>query len=218
MIVHSVLPPRLAAEVDLLLVAEGIGHLSHATKDVVAAGVAAAEDDDAVALIGPYRSREVAETVEATAPAGLALIAPMATWAGVTRDDEPGCDDDPADHRGTVFRLLARDTEVAARISADVRTTGRRAYVIAGIMNTASNWMASCAALDCRARLKRRQRTSWWYAVSQANRKSNVPDGWRQSRSWRSTACRALTSGPGVTCRLPFRSHHRARSRAPTCS
>jgi hypothetical protein len=33
-----------------------------------------------VALIGPYRSRDVAETVEATAPAGLPLIAPMATW------------------------------------------------------------------------------------------------------------------------------------------
>ena len=53
--------------------------------------------------------------MEATGPAGLPLIAPMATWAGVTRSDEPGCEDDPEDHRGTVFRLLARDTEVALR-------------------------------------------------------------------------------------------------------
>ena len=77
-------------------------------------------------MIGPVRSREVAETVEATAPAGLPLIAPMATWAGVTRDDEPGCEDDPADHRGTVFRLLARDTVVAERIATDVKRVPSR--------------------------------------------------------------------------------------------
>jgi hypothetical protein len=89
-------------------------------------------DADAIALIGPFRSRDVAETVEATAPAGLALLAPTATWAGVTRDDEPGCDDDPADHRGTVFRLLARDTVVAGAIAEDVRRTDRLALVVAG--------------------------------------------------------------------------------------
>src|SRR4051794_27693995 len=64
-------------------------------------------------------------------PARLPLIAPVATWAGVTRDDEPGCDD-AADHRGTVLRMVARDTEVAARIARWVRGEGRRALVVAG--------------------------------------------------------------------------------------
>jgi hypothetical protein len=131
-VVHSALPPSLAAEVADVLGSAGVGHEAHGADEPVNAGVAAAEDSAAIALIGPIRSRAVAETLEATAPAGLPLIAPMATWAGVTRDDEPGCDDDPADHRGTVFRLLARDTEVAARIAADVRSTGTHAFVVAG--------------------------------------------------------------------------------------
>ena len=84
-----------------------------------------------MALIGPYGSRAVAETVEATAPAGLPLLAPVATWAGVTRTDEPGCEDDPADHRGTVFRLVARDTEVTRRLADEVRRERRRALVVA---------------------------------------------------------------------------------------
>ena len=74
----------------------------------------------------------MAEAVEATAPAGLALLAPVATWAGVTRDDEPAGPDDPADHHGTVLRLVARDTEVAARLAADLRASGARALVVAG--------------------------------------------------------------------------------------
>jgi hypothetical protein len=129
--IHSILPSRLAAEVDSILTAAGIAHRPH-EKDAVAAGAAAASDPTAVALIGPLRSRDVAETVEATAPARLPLIAPVATWAGVTRVDEPGCEDDPADHRGTVFRLLARDTVVASRVAEDVRRAGQRATVVAG--------------------------------------------------------------------------------------
>jgi hypothetical protein len=131
-VVHSVLPSKLTGEVSSVFASRGIGHVPHGIDDPVAAGVAAASDSEAVALIGPFRSREVAETVEVTGPAGLPLIAPMATWAGVTRSDEPGCEDDPADHRGTVFRLLARDTEVALRIAADVRAAGQRAFVVAG--------------------------------------------------------------------------------------
>jgi hypothetical protein len=82
-------------------------------------------------LIGPYRSADVAEAVEVSAPAGLPLLAPLATWAGVTRDDEPGCED-AARHRGTVFRMVARDTVVAERMAAWVRSAGRRAFVVAG--------------------------------------------------------------------------------------
>ena len=130
-VVHSILPSKLTAEVDSILAAADIAHARH-VDDPVAAGVAAASDPGAVALLGPFRSRDVAETVEATAPARLPLIAPVATWAGVTRDDEPGCEDDPADHRGTVFRLIARDTVVAYRIAEDVRRAGQRATVVAG--------------------------------------------------------------------------------------
>jgi hypothetical protein len=110
----------------------GVRHVAHGEDDPVRAGEIAAGDADAVAFIGPFRSRAVAETIEATAPAGLALLAPVATWAGVTRDDEPGCDDDPADHRGTVLRMVARDTEVAYRLAAHLRANGQRALVVAG--------------------------------------------------------------------------------------
>ena len=122
----------LAAEVDVLLAGAGIAHVAHGDAEPVSAGVAAVTDPDALAFLGPVRSRAVAKTVEATAPAGLPLIAPLATWAGVTRSDEPGCEDDPADHRGTVFRLLARDTEVAARIAEEVTRKGTLAYVVVG--------------------------------------------------------------------------------------
>jgi len=110
----------------------GVRHVAHGDDDHVRAGTIAASDMDAVALIGPFRSRAVAETIEATAPAGLPLLAPVATWAGVTRDDEPGCDDNPADHRGTVLRMVARDTEVASRLSQHLRARGERALLVTG--------------------------------------------------------------------------------------
>jgi hypothetical protein len=127
MVVHSALPPLLEAAVAEVL---GAAHVAHGDRDPMAAAEAAATDG--LALIGPFTSRAVAEAVEATAPAGVPLIAPVATWAGVTRDDEPGCEDDPARHGGTVLRMVARDTEVAMRISAYVRAEGLSARVIAG--------------------------------------------------------------------------------------
>jgi ParB-like chromosome segregation protein Spo0J len=129
-VVHSALPDPLTAVVDDVLRAASVAHRAHGPRAPLRAAEAAAGDEGAVALIGPFRSADVAEAVEATAPAGLPLLAPVATWAGVTRDDEPGCDD-AARHAGTVLRLVARDTEVAARIAADVRTSGR-ALVVAG--------------------------------------------------------------------------------------
>jgi hypothetical protein len=131
MVVHSALPDPLTAVVDGVLRGAEVEHRAHGPRAPMRAAEAAAADDGALALIGPFRSEDVAHAVEATAPAGLPLLAPVATWAGVTRDDEPGCDD-PARHRGTVLRLVARDTEVAARIAADVRAAGRRALVVAG--------------------------------------------------------------------------------------
>jgi hypothetical protein len=131
MAVHSSLPEPLTAAARAVLDDAGIEHVAHGDGDPVGAAVAAASDPRALALLGPFRSADVAEAVEASAPAGLALLAPVATWAGVTRDDEPGSDD-AARHDGTVFRLVARDTEVAARIAADVGASGRRALVVAG--------------------------------------------------------------------------------------
>jgi hypothetical protein len=130
--VHLALPEPLASAAAEVLTGAGVPVVAHGDADPVSAAGAAAADADAVALLGPFRSADVAEAVEATAPAGLALLAPVATWAGVTRADEPAGPDEPADHRGTVLRLVARDTEVAARLAADVRTAGRRAHVVAG--------------------------------------------------------------------------------------
>jgi hypothetical protein len=121
----------LAAALDEVLAAAGVRHVAHEPADPVRAAVSAAEDPAALALVGPFRSADVSEALAATAPAGLPLIAPVATWAGVTRADEPGCDD-PAEHRGTVFRLVARDTEVAMRLAEDLRRHDRRAFVVAG--------------------------------------------------------------------------------------
>jgi hypothetical protein len=129
--VHSVLPERLTDAVDGVLRAGQIEHVAHGYDDPVRAAMGATDDDDAIALIGPYTSNHVAETLEATAPAGLPLLAPAATWAGITRDDEPGCDD-PAHPHATVFRMVARDTTVAQRIAAEAREAGARALVIAG--------------------------------------------------------------------------------------
>jgi hypothetical protein len=131
MTVHSILPELLTRAVGNVLDAAGIRHVAHGTANPVEAAGAAAADPQAHALLGPYRSADVAEAVEATAPAGLALLAPVATWAGITRDDEPGCDD-PARHHGTVLRLVARGTEVATRIAGDVLAAGQHALVMAG--------------------------------------------------------------------------------------
>jgi hypothetical protein len=128
MTVHSILPPLLTGAVDEVLRAAGVTHVAHGDSDPVAAA-AEAVNAQARAVIGPFRSRAVAEALEVTAPARVPLLAPVATWVGVTRDDEPGCDD-PADHRGTVLRLVARDTVVAQRIAA--RLGDRPARVIAG--------------------------------------------------------------------------------------
>ena len=129
--VHSILPPAPTDAVDEVLRAAGVPHVAHGEREHVAAATAAV-DQGARAVIGPFRSRAVAEAVEVTAPAGIPLLAPVATWAGVTRDDEPGCDDHPARHGGTVLRLVARDTVVAQRIAERVRAAGQTARVIAG--------------------------------------------------------------------------------------
>jgi hypothetical protein len=129
--VHSILPEPLTAAAGAVFDAAGIRHVAHGTADPVEAAAAAAAEPQALALLGPYRSVDVAEALEATAPAGLPLLAPAATWAGVTRDDEPGCDD-PARHRGTVLRLVARDTEVARRIAEHLRAAAQTAFVVAG--------------------------------------------------------------------------------------
>jgi hypothetical protein len=130
-VVHTALPQALTSAAASALAAAGVAHVAHGDDDPVGAAERAAGDARAIALVGPFRSADVAEAVEATAPAGLPLLAPAATWAGITRDDEPGCDD-PAMHHGTVLRLVARDTVVAQRIAADVAARGRRALVVAG--------------------------------------------------------------------------------------
>jgi hypothetical protein len=128
--VHSVLPEALTAAVVAAL--DGVcEHAPHDAGDPMRAAELAASDPDAIALIGPFRSADVAAAVEATAPVGLPLLAPVATWAGVTRSDEP-CEGHPARHRGTLVRLVARDTAVAGRLAEDVRAAELQAFVVAG--------------------------------------------------------------------------------------
>jgi hypothetical protein len=130
--IHSILPRPLTEAVDEVLRAAGVLHVEHGDADPVQAAIAAAADPQARAVIGPYRSRDVAEAVEATAAAGLPMLVPVATWVGVTRDDEPGCEYDHAHHQGTILRLVARDSVVAQRVSERVRESNQRAIVIAG--------------------------------------------------------------------------------------
>jgi hypothetical protein len=125
--VDSALPERLTAVVDAVLSVAGVEHVAHGDRNAVRAAEKAVEHG-AAALIGPYQSRAVCEAAEVTTPAGVPILAPSATWVGVTRDDEPGAEDDPASNDGTIFRLVARDMVVAQRIAAHVKT----ARVIAG--------------------------------------------------------------------------------------
>ena len=92
----------------------------------------AASDPEALALIGPFRSRAVAEAVEATAPVGLPLLAPVATWVGVTRFDEPA---PRITRRATAapccgwWRATPRSRRGCAE---DVRAAEQHAFVVAG--------------------------------------------------------------------------------------
>jgi hypothetical protein len=131
-VVHSALPDSLTRALGESLRPAGVEHIAHGDSSPLEAAEAAAVDGRSLVLVGPFRSADVAEAVEVTAPVGLPLIAPVATWAGVTRDDEPGCED-PAQHHGTILRLLARDTEVAARLANDLQIARQRAYVVAGV-------------------------------------------------------------------------------------
>ena len=129
--VHSVLPAALTAAVDAAL-AGVVEHVPHAGSDDMRAAELAAGDPEAIALIGPFRSRAVAEAVEATATVGLPLLAPVATWAGITRSTSRAPRATRPRHRGTILRMVARDTEVAARLSEDLRAASQRALVVAG--------------------------------------------------------------------------------------
>lgn len=129
--VHSALPDDLTGEADAVLIAAGLDHVAHGDGDPVRAAQSAVDDPDALALLGPFRSAHVGEAAEVVVGTGLALLAPVATAAGVTRPDEPG--GEPGSARdGGVLRLIARDTVVALRIAADVAGAGRRAFVLAG--------------------------------------------------------------------------------------
>jgi len=102
-VVHSALPETLTSAASDVFDTAAVAHVAHGDGDAVAAAEAVVDDRRAVALLGPLHSAHVAEALEVTAPAGLPLLAPVATWAGVTRLDEPGCDE-AARHRGTVLR------------------------------------------------------------------------------------------------------------------
>jgi hypothetical protein len=131
--VHTVLDELLTAAVGPVLDRAGLEHVPHSDGDPLRAAEQAVADEAAVALLGPFRSSSVQEASEVLVGTELALLAPVATAAAVTRPDEPGEEPPRAPDPGaTVLRMLARDTEVARRIAAELAATGRRALVVAG--------------------------------------------------------------------------------------
>jgi hypothetical protein len=122
--VHSALPARLAGVLTEVLWRGGVEHVDAGPEHPVEAAAAAAEDPRAVAFVGPFRSSHVGETAAILNEAGLAQLAPAATYAALTRD-EPGAEDGmPASlaptGRGTLFRVAARDTAVCQALVARV--------------------------------------------------------------------------------------------------
>lgn len=124
--VHSHLPPDLAAALSQSLSVGGVEHVDSGSANPVAAAQEAAADARAVAFVGPFRSFHVGETAAILNEAGMAQLAPAATYAALTRD-EPGAEDGmPASlvptGRRTLFRLVARDTAVCQAVVAHVGT------------------------------------------------------------------------------------------------
>lgn len=124
--VHSHLPPDLTAVLSEALSRGGVEHVDSGARTPVAAAEEAVRDDRAVAFVGPYRSADVGETAGILNEAGMAQLAPAATYAALTRD-EPGAEDGmPASlaptGRRTLFRLVARDTAVCQALVGSVGT------------------------------------------------------------------------------------------------
>ena len=130
MTVHSALPAALTAAVAQVMSAAGVPHEAHGERDAVEAGArgfgsVGAGVDRPVALGGCGRDPR------GDSPRWVGAPAPLATWVGVTRDDEPGCEH-AARHRGTVLRMVARDRVVAERIADRLRAQSKTALVVAG--------------------------------------------------------------------------------------
>lgn len=124
--IASILPAELTGVVDDVLSDAGITHVAYGDEDPVGAAEEAVAGG-ALAVIGPFRSTQVVEALEITAPQGVALLAPVATWVGLTRDDEPCGGEEPAESRGTVLRMVARDMVVAQQIASRFK----QAFVVA---------------------------------------------------------------------------------------
>jgi hypothetical protein len=113
--VHSgELPERHAAVLARTLRAAGVEHAAGSTPEEAAA------DADCVAFIGPFRSWRAALAAPVLNAAGIVQVCPAATWAALTRADEPSGDDEAPDlrpaGRATLVRLVPRDTEVCRRL------------------------------------------------------------------------------------------------------
>ncbi|HEV8153760.1 MAG TPA: hypothetical protein VGP78_12540, partial [Solirubrobacteraceae bacterium] len=66
--VHVALPEPLSSAAAAVLATAGVEQVAHGAGDPVGAAATAVEAG-AIALLGPFRSADVAEAVEATAPA-----------------------------------------------------------------------------------------------------------------------------------------------------
>jgi hypothetical protein len=119
--VYSYLPDELRVALTYAL-----GELEHlpAEGNAEAAASQAVLDPECVAFVGPYRSWEVGETAAIFNEAGMAQLAPAATYSALTRDEPGAVDGMPASlfptGERTLFRVAVRDAAVCRALVARV--------------------------------------------------------------------------------------------------
>jgi hypothetical protein len=130
MSVHSILADALTCAAPAELAVAAITHLAHDPTEPVAAATAAAGDRNALALLSPTAQAPSLRQSRRQHRPGLALLAPKATWAGVTRRRRPGLRRrrTPPRHSPTPRRARHRRGNANRRLHA----ARQRALVIAG--------------------------------------------------------------------------------------
>lgn len=115
--VYSAMPKTVEAVATTALAEEGIEHVALGPGPIPRHARTATDDPRCVAFLGPWLSHEVIESMKILNLAGVAQIAPAATYVGLTRD-EPGAGDGMPESlspgpQPTFFRMCARDTLIS---------------------------------------------------------------------------------------------------------
>lgn len=115
--VYSAIPKTVEAVATAALAEEGIEHVALGPGAIPRHARTAADDPQCVAFVGPWLSFEVIDSMKILNLAGIAQIAPAASYVGLTRD-EPGAEEGMPDSLSpgpvpTFFRMCARDTLIS---------------------------------------------------------------------------------------------------------